>query len=886
MKMLTRSLATYMNAWTLPDCTLYPFSSQNRSDFCNLARVYWDACFNPLLRLADFRQEGWRLEREGSLKIKGVVFNEMKGVFSSKAALFQHALTSSLLKGTSFEFESGGLPSEIPSLSHQNLIDFHGKHYTVGNCRIFTYGSFLLEQNVDLLEELLSETAITPAAANLDVAREGAFRDRIWTSNQEVSVSCPMIEDAKSQNSQSIVATAWTGCRTEQLQETFDLSVAMQLLIDGPSSPMYKRLIATGLGNEFSPASGIDTSATLSVLSIGLQAVQPNLAVPIREAIDDCLRSVVKEGFSPSRIGAIIHQLSVAKKYRSKSFGIDAVSSIMPGWLRSSGAGSPIEPLQISQRIHSFQERYRTDPNYLQRLIEQFLIFNNQRLFITMHPDPSYTKKVANEEDRLIQTLPETPFASEPASEADSSVLPTLAISDIEVLQPFPEWREVKGESRHASLMIRDDALSNGLSFSRCYVQIRPSTKERFMHLPIAHTLLSSIGVSGWPLDQWTEHLRSNVGSASFSLEAVQPFASERVVYYTKISGHSLDSKLEELFRSLDRMRTESNFSDLQRFSTLFNAEYLHADESISTRGNEFAVSYAAASACSRAYQRDLLFGLRHVHWMRNVLRDVSEKRRNLEEEIGIVKEIVKDDLFAGPRVTQFFISSQENGNEKQFYCEEAYNRLVQKCSSASHQSLLRLRRPQGSSLIFMPFGTNFVGAAAACALLPSHQDSATLKILCILLRSKHLLREIRELGGAYGASISFSLLNGLITASSYRDPNPLRSIETFQSLHHWLKTKASWTDQDLLEAKLAAFQDLDAPVDFHKRDIQRAVVGMPKEEMEKHRSNILAVSLPMLQDCADRYFGNLNFSYSVIGPNESASDFEKLTTSRWKLVR
>lgn len=272
-KMLNRSLSTFMNAFTASDYTMYPFSTQNPKDFQNLLSVYLDAVFFPCLRELDFWQEGWRLEHEtptdpsSRLVFKGVVFNEMKGVFSDNESLYAQHLQNKLLPDHTYSVVSGGEPLAIPDLTWKQLQHFHATHYHPSNARFFTYGDLPLEQHLQQIEEeALSKfertepnTAVPPQTH--------------WDKPRVDHVTCRPDSLAPDPMKQNTLCMSYLLGDITDTFEAFILSLLSSLMISGPNSPFYKALIEPEIGSDFSSSVGFDGSTRQASFTIGLQGM-------------------------------------------------------------------------------------------------------------------------------------------------------------------------------------------------------------------------------------------------------------------------------------------------------------------------------------------------------------------------------------------------------------------------------------------------------------------------------------------------------------------------------------------------------------------------------------------------------------------------------------
>lgn len=261
-KMLSRSLATYMNAWTSSDWTMYPFSTQNPTDYANLRDIYVDATFAPGLAEADFRQEGWRLERAedgDQWKLMGVVYNEMKGVFSDTESLFSQLHQQTLLQGSIYGHVSGGHPRDIPQLSHARLIQFWRQHYNPANCLSVSYGDGqALDDHLAYMDRafhtFMSKDAPLLALGN---PLDGLKRlEKPWRTVIQAGAVDPLSDPAR----QVRLLVSFMCNPITDVQSKFNMQILASLLLEGPSSPFHQALIDSNIGSEYAAGTGYDAS--------------------------------------------------------------------------------------------------------------------------------------------------------------------------------------------------------------------------------------------------------------------------------------------------------------------------------------------------------------------------------------------------------------------------------------------------------------------------------------------------------------------------------------------------------------------------------------------------------------------------------------------------
>ena len=445
-KMMPRSLANFMNAFTSSDYTSYPFSTTNKQDFRNLSSVYLDATLRPLLKRSDFLQEGWRLGPEDpkeaatrdNVLFKGVVYNEMKGQMSDASYLFYIRFRDHIFPSL---HNSGGDPDKMTNLTYEQLVAYSRRNYHPSNAKLFSYGDLDLNEQLQFVDGVLQRFEKGSADRSIKMPRD------LSQGPLEFTVPGP-IDTMQSPDRQTKSSVTWLTCETSDIVETFSLSILSSLLMSGYGSPLYEGLIGSGLGSNFSPNTGHDTSGRVGIFSIGLDGMRSEDVPEFRDTVQSILRDKLDEAFLPHKIEGYMHQLEIALKHKTASFGMGILEKTVPGWFNGI---DPMESLAWNEVINAFRQRL-SEKDYLKRLVEKYFQ-NNKCLVFTMEPNPSFNE--ANEASearrkeailRELESQPENPekaiealgkqeldllHEQENAKDSNIETLPSLHIRDI-----------------------------------------------------------------------------------------------------------------------------------------------------------------------------------------------------------------------------------------------------------------------------------------------------------------------------------------------------------------------------------------------------------------------------------------------------------------------
>lgn len=442
-KMLNRSLATFMNAMTASDYTMYPFSTQNFSDYQNLQKIYLDAAFRPNIKELDFMQEGWRFENtnmkddKSEITIKGVVYNEMKGSFSENDNIFCQKVQNALLPDHTYGVISGGDPFKIPDLTYDALKKFHSDHYHPSNSRVFSYGNFPLTPTLEYInKEYFSKYDYQETTHTL------VPKQSHWEAPKTEHITCRFDTMGGPIDKQNSICVALLTNNVTDNYETFLMQFLTELLIRGPSSPFYKSLIEPNFSGGYTPCTGYDNQPYDCYFTIGLKGLDKKDFGKVVEEFDKTISNVIKTGFDAKHIESVLHRYELGIKHESTNFGLNLLFSLSSIWNHS---GNIIESLKINNLIARLKEELKKDDKYLQKAVEKYFKNNKHRLILSMSPDKDYEVKQKELEKKMITEKVKALTAEqkkevykkaldlqkEQLAVLDTNILPTLTIGDI-----------------------------------------------------------------------------------------------------------------------------------------------------------------------------------------------------------------------------------------------------------------------------------------------------------------------------------------------------------------------------------------------------------------------------------------------------------------------
>jgi Zn-dependent M16 (insulinase) family peptidase len=862
-----------MNAYTASDHTFYPFATTNAQDFKNLMSVYLDATLKPLLKEADFTQEGWRIGPENpqalaagaeakpedrKLVFKGVVYNEMKGQMSDAGYLFYIRFQDHIFPDIN---NSGGDPQKITDLTYQQLKQFHAEHYHPSNAKVFTYGDMPLADHLKEGDAQLG--AFERIQGDMAIHRP----IDLSSGPQEVRLEGP-IDPLVDLNKQFKTSVSWVLGDTANVVEAFSLALVSALLTDGYGSPLYKGLIETGLGTDWSPNSGYDSSGKVGIFSIGLTGVQEADVSKLKPAVQDILRSVREKGFDRSKIDGYLHQLELGLKHKTANFGMSLLHRLKPKWFTGV---DPFDSLAWNDTLAAFEKEFAKG-GYLEGLMEKYLM-NDNTLTFTMAPSAEFVQELAKEEEARLQTriskAIETAGGEEQARAAlearelallaeqgksnteDLSCLPSVHVQDIpRQKEPVVLRSEAVGEVK---LQLRE-APTNGLTYFRAINTFENLPDELRSLIPLFTDSIMRLGTKDMTMEQLEDLIKLKTGGVSVSYHsASQPTDFTQAKEGLAFSGMALDRNVPIMFDLLRKLIVETNFDSpeaAQQIRQLLQAASDGVVNDIASSGHAYARRAAEAGLTWDAFVREQVSGLSQVKLVTSLANRPESDR--LEDVIGKLK-LIQQFAFAGTMRAAITCDSESVANNT-----GALAKFLDSLPSNTANFPTRKNRDftrNIKSFYPLPYQV-YYGALALPTVSYTSPDNAPLQILSSLLTHKHLHHEIREKGGAYGGGAYSRAIDGIFGFYSYRDPNPLNTIKIMQNAGQWAVDK-KWSDRDLEDAKISVFQGVDAPRAVNEEGMSNFVYGVTDEMKQTRREQLLDVTKDQVREVAQKYIVN-----------------------------
>jgi presequence protease len=898
--MTRRSLATFMNAFTYPDKTVYPAASAVEADYFNLMDVYGDAVFFPRLTEDTFLQEAHRLELdgEGRLDIRGVVYNEMRGDYSSSESLATTASYTSLFEaGHPYSFDSGGDPEDIPSLSYEGFKRFWADHYHPSNCRVFLYGNIDLEKQLDYLDErFLSRFEARSVDTEIPLQSPVAEPKR-------VELPYPLAEGSDSATS---IIVNWLTVPITDGVAALAMELLSELLLGHDGAPLSLALRESGLGEDLSPQCGIDTSFRQIIFSAGLRGARRGDEGRIEELILDAIARAASTGFSADALDAAMHGIAFANREirrGSGAYGLRLFNRAARGWLHGAG---PNATLSFEAPLAELRARMAAEPRYLESMAESLIVRNAHRSTVTVYPEAGLLEAKRAERDAALaakaKALSEAEKAAirsrgaalaeamaRPDSPEAIATLPRLARADlrrnIETIRR--ETVSLEGAAAGVEAIVHP-LFTNGIVYLDLAFPLDALPRSRLPWLPLAARFVTGAGLPGRRYDLVAADLARKAGSFSAILESGTPAADSRsgdgptgsaqsfAVFRLKALAERFPSALELVLQLL----SGADYGDSKRALDIFSELRNDVVSALVPAGNAFAQTRAASRFGEASAIEDLWRGTSQVEFLLSLGKADGER---VAGELGALAPLV----FARRGLRVNLTAEEGSIAGAMAALESSLAALPASPATAGADAApaaKEYKAATGPEAYAISAQVGFSAAASPAARLGTSEFGHE-TILAHLLGTGPLWEELRVKRGAYGASAWTDGLEGIFCFSSYRDPRPVDSLaffgEALAETERRFGAGGAAAEAEVEEAAIGALGREQRPLLPEEKgfvDFRRYLYGIDDGMRQTKRDAMLAAQASDLAAAAERLAASYASSAQavVISRSEDVEEFER----------
>ncbi len=810
--MIRRSLNTFMNAFTAADWTAYPFATQNKKDFQNLLEVYMDAAFAANLNPLDFAQEGIRIELEdGQPVYKGVVFNEMKGAMSSPSDQLYHQLAHHLFPKTTYHYNSGGDPKEIPDLSYEELVAFYKSHYHPSNAIFMTFG----DQSAYHLQEQFEKLALSKFTKG-----ETIYSKEEQRLTAPIDVQETYAVDAEDLKDKTYHILSWLLPKTSDVKLRLGMRLVEGVLLENSASPLRHYLETCGYAQSTGPIMGVDDSNYEMTFYCGVQGSNPEHAETFREGVLNILQEVASKPIDKDMVDAILHQIELHQREISGDGTPYGLTLILNGLGSAIHHNDPIHAWDVDSVIAEVKEELR-DPMWLSNLIQVHLLDNPHRVQMTLVPDADKSAREAQEEKARLAKIGAALSDADKAeiiaqTEAlkirqetpdDLDLLPKVGLEDIPAELPI-----VQGQLREIICNGIDTPLNlyhagtNGIYYQQVLIQI-PEQIVKSPYFNLLSVLMGEVGAGEYDyleLQQLQTAVSGGLGMGA-SLRSKTDDKGQISAWLT-LTTKSLTDRFDAI--GLLKLAFEQlRFDEKDRIIELLQQRKTRWASRLSGSGHSYAMQTASRHMSALAKRDYDNTGLGALNWLGDLVAKIENDVDAYNEFIEELKSIHRG-LMLAPK--QFLLVCEEHHSERLVEeVQKAWDKLRVN-QAPVYLSKVEQDDSHADQAWLIQANVQFC-ASAYQAVEVSHPDAAPLMVLAGYLRNGFLHSAIREKGGAYGGGASYDGNACSFRFYSYRDPRLAETFQDFDASLDWLLNKEQHAYQ-LEEAILGLVSSMDKP--------------------------------------------------------------------------
>ncbi len=887
VELLKGSLNTFLNAMTYPDKTIYPVASRNDKDFRNLMDVYLDAVLYPNIykHKEIFMQEGWHYyieNKEDELKYNGVVYNEMKGAYSSPDSLLYRKIAGTVYPDTCYALSSGGDPDEIPNLSYEEFLDFHSKYYHPSNSYIFLYGNGDTEKELGFInDEYLKDFEYKKI--NSEIKSQKPF-DKI----REESFTYGIAENEDLNNKSYYSFNFAIGDATEgELGLAFD--VLAYLLTRSNAAPLKKALIDSKIGNAVS--GDFDNSSRQSTFSVLVKNAELNKEEEFKNIVMETLKKLVSEGIDKELIEASINRVEFELRegdFGSYPKGLIYYLKIMDSWLYE---GNPFIHLEFEKNLKKIKTALTTD--YFEKLIDKYMINNKHASLVSLHPERGVNEKKARNLKENLEKLKNSfdqktleeiienckklkKRQSTPDKKEDLESIPMLSLDDID-----KKAKKIPMEEKNINGIkaLHHDFQTNKIDYVNFFFKTEAVPQDLIPYIGLLCDILGKCGTYDYDYSKLSNMTNINTGGVSFGAITFANLNEKDVFLpYLEVSYKALSSKTHKALELVHEIINKTDLNDTNRIMQIIREKKSRLEGAIFDGGHRVSMKKVLSYCTSRGAYEEKINGLDYYDFLVSI--DDDSKKAIISERLNKVRELI----FTKENMLISF-----SGKEEEFknFKEKASILLDNISDETFHKVEYNFDLGNKNEGLLTQGNVQYV-AKGGNYKSEGYKYSGALSLLESILGFDYLWNTVRVKGGAYGVFSNFRRDGGAYFVS-YRDPNILDTLNAYDNIPSYLEEfKAD--EREMTKYIIGTIRKYDQPISNGiKGDIAVSyyLSNFSYEELQKEREEILSADINTIKSFAPMIRDLMKEDYiCVIGNEEKIKENKNLFNSIKKVIK
>ncbi len=871
--MTKQSLSTFINAFTGADFTMYPVASKNKKDFENLMSVYLDAvfCSNISKDPRILKQEGWHYEvnsKSGELGYNGIVYNEMKGISSAPQVRLAHTINKSLFKDSSYSFESGGNPENIPDLSYDKFIETYKKYYIPSNSSIYLYGKLDIKNTLKFINDnYLSKIKKTKVDSEIKLQNK-------YERNVEKRAFYPIAKDA-STDKMTYLSTNYAIHKGSDVETVVGLGLLQEILLNAEASPLRKTLLDSGIG--LNGYASFSTSTKIPVFSIIVTNANEAERYRFKNLVQDELKQIVKKGFDEELVRSVLNaaEFSLHSENAEASRGMNYMSTALNAWNNDM---CPTEYLEITPVLSKIKAKI--SHRYFEKLIQKYLLANEHNSLVVLKPINGLNEKnegiLKNKLEAYKGSLSEIKLAEikkdtenlKKWQETDDSLaniskIPTLCKEDLNLKsEEIPTIEKVERDIK----VLYHPIFTDGIIYSNLYFDSSKVPQNKILYLKLLVNVLGNVSTRKYEFENLSNTVRGETGGISFNSTLFKD-KMDGNKYFPKVSVsiNAVSSKLPKALEITEEIMNHSKFEDKKRIKSLISALKLNYESMFVNAGNSLAIERTLSYLSDSGKYNDLDY-LPYYKFICDLFRNFDAKFDDIVRELYFVKDLVfnKEALVVS-----------YTGDEK-YYNEfaKSLNSLGEQINDKTfpHQEY-KFDFSNKNEAFVIPSQVQYVVKAGRFKGL-GFGCNGKMKVAQNVLNTDYLWRELRVKSGAYGGAMSFTNSEALFY--SYRDPNLGETLKTFDGAINFLK-KFKASDKEMTNYIIGTIGSIDCPTSPRNKGLQGDNMyfsGTTQEDVQKLRDEVLSTKVEDIRALAEVLEGVIKQNlYCVVGSGTKVNE-------------
>lgn len=849
VELLKGSLNTYLNAMTFPDKTMYPVASYNDKDFMNLIDVYMDAVLYPKIyeRQEILLQEGWHYEIDNAdapLSYGGVVYNEMKGAYSSADKILDNTIKSSLFPDNQYKYDSGGNPDSIPKLTYEEFLAFHKKYYHPSNSYIYFYGDGDIDKHLQYLDNnYLSKFDKIDINSSIEIQKP-------LDKRVEVNEIYP-IGDEEDSNDKTYLALNFVASNSTDAQTVLGLDILSYVLLQTPASPLRKALLDASIGKSI--YGRVNSYLRQPVFSIVAENTNVSDKEKFKKVINSTLNDIVKNGFDKKLIEGginIFEFLMREADHGSRPKGLIYNLQALSRWLYDS---DPMAYMQYNQ----YFENIRAKENYFEELIQECLLNNLHSSIVVISPEKGletknelelknkledYKKTLSKDEiNQLINTKNRlNKYQQTYDTKETLEQIPLLKLEDID---KKAKTIDVKVIEQKDYKLLMHTTNTNKIVYLNLMFDSTTVPQEILPYISILSTVLGKISTKNYNYNQLSNEISIYTGGISFNAEV---FNKENDGYYPKftISTKSLIDKLPKLLEILEEIINNTLFEDSKKIIEIIKEEKTDTLSYLLNRGNATAVKRAASSILQSSLYEDNISNISYYEFLSDLEKNIENNIDDIKQKLMEVASLIfnKQNLIVGVAIDK---------NNKDLFLEQ-FKSFENKLKSQKEQTYNYKFEKKYNKEAFLTSSKIQYVAKAVDYKKEGYKFDGSLKVLETILDLDYLWNKVRVQGGAYGVSIIIK--HGYLMLTSYRDPNITKTLDVYDKIGEYTFNFEA-DEREMRKYIIGTISSLDRPMGMASKlkiAMIRYITSVSDEQRQKEREEILSTTCKKIKSYSD----------------------------------